>query len=158
MVRSTSSLIGLEETSSRKECLVAYKSPISITGNISQDPELKQAGGSSKLSFSVACGHRYMKDGEWVEKTSFFNVVAWRQLADQAAPILEKGLGVVIQGRLEQRSYDDGDGNRRSMVEVVADDIAVNVFSLDGIVRRAPQGSAGAASKPSASKPTDDPW
>ncbi len=138
---------------------MAYKSPITITGNIAQDPELKDAGGSAKLTFSVAVEHRYMKDGEWVSKPSFFSVIAWRKTAEKAAPILEKGLGVMVQGRLEQRSWETTEGDKRSMVEIVADDIAVNVWAVDGITRRRPaQGSASAAAKPAVSKPSEDPW
>lgn len=139
---------------------MAYKSPITLTGNIAHEPELTEVGaaGAAKLSFSMACEHRYMKDGEWVATPSFFKVVAWRQTAEQAAKLLEKGMGVIVQGRLEQRKWDDKDGNPRSTVEVVADDIAINVWALDSATRRKAQGSPGAASKPAHSAPSDDPW
>ena len=79
-----------------------------ITGNLTSDPELKYASnGSARLTFSVASNRRYQKDGEWQEETSFFNVVAWRNTAEHAARVLEKGLPVVVKGRLEQRSWED---------------------------------------------------
>jgi single-strand DNA-binding protein len=58
------------------------------------------------------------------EQTSFFNVVAWRQLAENASATLTKGTRVVVSGRLEQRSWETESGEKRSIVEVVADDIA----------------------------------
>ncbi|RLA51082.1 MAG: single-stranded DNA-binding protein [Gammaproteobacteria bacterium] len=144
----------------KEECYVAYKSPITVTGNISQDPQLNEvAGGTPKLTFSVASNHRYMKDGEWVDNPSFFNVVVWRQTAEQAAKFLEKGLGVIVTGRLEQRSWRDNDDNPRSTVEIVADDIAINVWALDDITRRSKSGSqSSAAAKPVSSAPAEDPW
>jgi len=82
------------------------------------------------------------QSGEKQEKTSFFNVVAWRNLAEDAAEILEKGLRVTVSGRLEQRTYEDKEGNNRSIVEVVADDIAVSCRSINGVTRRERRGNS----------------
>ena len=70
-------------------------SPTTFTGNLTSDPDLKfMDSGTAKLSFSVACNHYWTgKDGDREEKTSFFNCVAWRQLAEDAANVLEKGMG-----------------------------------------------------------------
>ena len=73
-------------------------------GNVTQDPELSfTESGIAKLKFSIACNRSYKKGEDWVEETSFFNVVAWRKLAEDTADVLEKGVGVIVQGRLEQR-------------------------------------------------------
>ena len=85
--------------------------PVTLVGRLTQDPELKFLGnGTPKLNFSIAVNH-FWKDasGESQEKTHFFNVIAWRNLAEDSAAILEKGLQVIVQGRLEQESWDDKD-------------------------------------------------
>lgn len=121
-------------------------SPTTLTGNLTSDPELKflGEGGSAKLSFSIACNHYWTdQSGERQEKTSFFNCVAWRNLAEDAANVLEKGLRVVVTGRLEQRSYEDKDGNNRSIVELIADEIAVSTRGIESLSRKAGKGNAG---------------
>lgn len=109
-----------------------------LVGNITQDPELTfTANGQARLGFSMACNYVwYDQAGEKQEKVSYFNVVAWRYVAENAGRTLEKGLGVVVAGRLEQRSYDDKEGNKRSTVELVADEIAINTRSLEAVTRR----------------------
>ena len=60
---------------------------------------------------------------QWEESTSFFNVTCWRDLAENVSESLEKGARVVVTGRLEQRSWETNDGERRSVVEIVADEV-----------------------------------
>lgn len=112
--------------------------PVTIIGNLTADPELTYTTtGQGKLSFSVANTHVwYDAAGEKQEKTSYFNVTAWRYLAENSARTLEKGIGVVVYGRLEQRSYEDKEGNKRSIVELVAEEIAISTKSLETIERR----------------------
>ena len=110
-------------------------SPVTLVGNLTADPKLDYlASGVAKLSFSIACNH-YWQDqaGEKQEKVSYFNIVAWRNLAEDSGNVLSKGVRVVITGRLEQRSYDDKEGKSRSVVELVADEIAVSVRSLESV-------------------------
>jgi single-strand DNA-binding protein len=113
-------------------------SPITVIGNVTQDPELTfTASGQARLGFSVAVNYVwYDTNNEKQEKVSYVNVVAWRYTAENAAKTLEKGLGVVVIGRLEQRTYEDKEGNNRSAVEVVAEQIAINTSVLEGITRR----------------------
>lgn len=112
--------------------------PVTIMGNLTADPELTYTTtGQAKLSFSVANTHIwYDAAGEKQEKTSYFNVTAWRYLAENSARTLEKGIGVVVYGRLEQRSYEDKEGNKRSIVELVAEEVAISTKSLETIERR----------------------
>jgi single-strand DNA-binding protein len=131
-------------------------SPTTFTGNLTSDPDLKfMDSGTAKLSFSVACNHYWTgKDGEREEKTSFFNCVAWRQLAEDAANVLEKGMRVVVTGRLEQRSYVDKDGNNRSIVELVADEVAVSTRNIESMTRRRREANGdGGGAKRAPSKP-----
>ena len=85
--------------------------------------------GVSKVSFGVAVNRswRNQQTQEWDEQTSFFNVVAWRQLAENVGASLAKGSRVVVTGRLEQRSWETEQGEKRSIVEIVADDVSASL-------------------------------
>ena len=122
-------------------------SSTTISGNVTQDPELTFASnGAARLSFGVAVNQGYTDaQGEKVEKTSFFNVTAWRYLAENTARVLEKGIGVIISGRLEQRSYDDKEGNKRSVVDLIAEEIGIATRSLETVQRRVKTDSAQSA-------------
>jgi len=139
--------------------LVVNTASITVTGNLTRDPEFSEPKGHPKLSFSVAASHRYQQQGEWVEKPSFFNVVAWRQTAEQANSLLEKGMKVTVTGRLDQRSWTTDDGDKRSTVEIVADSIAIDVWALESVVRRKAGGGGGSSpSKAKSNSPSEDPW
>lgn len=109
-----------------------------IFGNVTNDPELTYTtSGQARLSFSVAVNRVwYDNDNQKQEQVSYFNVVAWRYVAENAAKTLEKGIGTVVVGRLEQRSYEDKEGNKRSVVEIVADEIGVSTRSIEAVTRR----------------------
>ena len=121
-------------------------SPVTLIGNLTADPELKfLPTGVGKLAFSIAVNHYWTDtDGEKQEKVSFFNIVAWRNLADDAANVLTKGVRVVVTGRLE-RSWDDKEtGAKRSTVEVLADNIGLAVGNIESFVRKQkPEGQTG---------------
>jgi single-strand DNA-binding protein len=120
---------------------------ITVTGNVVKDPQIKfTANGSALLSFSVAANYSWKNaNDEWEKKVSYFDVTAWRDLAEDAGNVLLKGVGVTVTGRLEQRSWDDESGQKRSKVEIIADQIAVNVRSIDSFVRRKSENENGAA-------------
>jgi single-strand DNA-binding protein len=112
---------------------------VTIYGNLTSDPELKYlTGGAGKLEFSIACNEYWTdKDGGRQEKTSYFDVVAWRNLAEDAANILEKGMSVIIVGRLEQQTWEDKEsGAKRSRVQLLADRIGANVGGLETVTRK----------------------
>ena len=101
-------------------------STVTIVGNLTRDPEIRYTtGGAAKASFGVAVSRRWQnrQSNEWEEQTSFFNVVCWREMAENVSESLAKGSRVVVTGRLEQRSYEDRDGNRRNVVEIIADEV-----------------------------------
>lgn len=114
---------------------------LTISGNLTDDPELTYtSGGAPRLAFGVAVNYNYTDaNGEKQEKTSYFNVTAWRYLAENSARTLEKGIGVVVTGRLEQRSYVDKEGNKKSVVDLIADEIGIATRSLETIQRRVKQ-------------------
>lgn len=113
-------------------------SPVTLVGNITADPKLEYlSSGTAKLSFSIACNHYWTdQSGEKQEKTSFFNIVAWRTLAEDAGNVLAKGSKVVVTGRLEQRSWEDKEGGKRSTVEVLADNIGLSVYGVESYQKK----------------------
>lgn len=136
-------------------------SPTTFTGNLTADPNLSYTGsGTAKLTFSVAVNHVWRDaEGEQQKKVSYFDCVAWRQTAENAADVLEKGVGVIVTGRLEQRSWEDKDtSQKRSKVELVVDDIGVSTRSISGIIRRESTGDgapkAGGGNRRPAAKQT----
>ena len=101
---------------------MAFDNTVTVVGNITRDPELRfTPSGAAVANFGLAW-NRKGRDGE--EIVSFFDVTAWNQLAENASESLSKGMRVVVYGRLDQRSWESGEGERRSKVEIIADDIA----------------------------------
>ena len=99
---------------------------VTLVGNITRDPELRfTPSGQATASFGLAVNRRWQNrtTNEWEEATSFFNVVCWREQAENASESLSKGSRIIVTGRLEQRSWETPDGEKRSVVEVVADEI-----------------------------------
>jgi single-strand DNA-binding protein len=97
---------------------------ITIIGNLTRDPEIRYTrDGQATTTLGVAVNRRWKKDDEWQEQTSFFDVVCWRELAENVALSLTKGARVIVTGRLEQRSWENDEGETRYKVEIVADDI-----------------------------------
>jgi len=106
---------------------MANGNTVTIVGNLTRDPELRYTpSGQANASFGVAVNRRWMnrQTNEWEERVSFFNVVCWRELADNVAESLAKGSRVVVTGRLEQRSWETENGDKRSVIEIVADEVA----------------------------------
>jgi single-strand DNA-binding protein len=105
---------------------MANGNTVTVVGNLTRDPELRYTpSGASNVRFGVAVNRRWMdrNTNEWQEATSFFDIVCWREMAENVAESLAKGSRVVVTGRLEQRSYEDRDGNRRNVVEIIADEV-----------------------------------
>ncbi|MFO7591512.1 MAG: single-stranded DNA-binding protein [Acidimicrobiia bacterium] len=99
---------------------------VTLVGNVTRDPELRYtAGGAAKVAFGLAVNRRWQnrQTQEWEEQVSFFNIVAWREMAENVAESIAKGSRVVVTGRLEQRSWETENGEKRTVVEVNADDI-----------------------------------
>ncbi|MEI7838650.1 MAG: single-stranded DNA-binding protein [bacterium] len=102
---------------------------VTLMGNLTRDPELKQTpNGQSVCSFSLALNRSY-KDasGEWKEVTDYVDVIAWSNLGERVAQYVTKGRRVLVQGRLQSRSWEQ-DGAKRSKVEVLANEVTF----LDG--------------------------
>lgn len=127
---------------------------VTVVGNLTADPELKTVGGSSLLSFSVASERSYKKDDEWVNEVSYPDVVAWRNLADDSANILAKGMRVVVTGRFEQRFWEDSEtGQKRSKWQLVADEIAVSTKVIETLERKRRPDNDGGSRNGGGSRP-----
>ena len=94
-----------------------------LIGNLTRDPELSVTNsGVSVCRFSIAVSRRFAgQDGE--RETDFFNIVAWRGLADNCNKFLRKGSKVCVVGSIQNRSYEAADGTKRNVTDIVADDI-----------------------------------
>src|SRR5579862_7786340 len=97
-----------------------------ITGNLTREPEIRYTReGQATTQLGVAVNRRWQDrtTQEWQESTSFFDVICWRDLAENVALSLTKGMRVIVTGRLEQRSWETEDGDKRFKVEIVADEV-----------------------------------
>ena len=95
---------------------------ITIMGRMTRDPELRRTGsGVAVASFTVAVDRDYSKDSE--KETDFIDCVAWRQTGEFVSKHFKKGSMIVVSGRLQIRSWNDKDGNKRRTAEVVADNV-----------------------------------
>lgn len=93
-------------------------------GRLTRDPELRRTGnGIAVTSFSIAVDRDHSSKEDGSKETDFFDVVAWRSTAEFAAKYLAKGRMIVVDGRLQSRSYEDKDGNKRRTVEILAERI-----------------------------------
>jgi single-strand DNA-binding protein len=99
---------------------------VTLTGNLTDDPELKHTGnGNLVANFRLAVTARVRDGDSWRDgDTSFFRVNIWRQLAEHVTDSLAKGDRAVVIGRLKSRSWETPEGERRSVVEVEADEVA----------------------------------
>ena len=95
-----------------------------LMGNLTRDVEVRTtASGQSVANFSLAISRSWRgQDGQQQDQTSFINCVAWGKVGDIIAQYVHKGSPLLVSGRLDQRSYQDKDGNKRSAVEVVVED------------------------------------
>ena len=93
-----------------------------LIGRLTRDPELRYTpSGTAVSSFSIANNRTYVTNNEKKEQVSFFNCVAWAKTGEVIVQYCKKGQRIGIEGRLQQRSWDDQDGKKRSAVEVVVD-------------------------------------
>lgn len=122
---------------------------ITIVGNVTRDPELRfTPSGQATATFGIAVNRRWQnrQTNEWEEAVSFFNVVTWRELAENAAESLHKGTRVLVSGRLEQRSWETQDGEKKTVVDIVADEVGPSLkWASAQIVRNERKGGEGGA-------------
>ena len=125
-----------------------------ITGNLTRDPELRTTpNGASVCSFSVAVNRVYRdSNGEQKEDVSFIDCSAWGKLGEMISQYAKKGTGVLVSGRLDQRSFEGKDGTKRSRVEIVVED-----FNFTGAARDNGSSNTSSSNSTSADIPDDIP-
>lgn len=128
--------------------MAAGLNKVMIIGNVGRDPEMRYTpGGSAVTSFSVAVSRRWTTpENEVRDETEWFNVVAWSKLAETCNQLITKGRKVYIEGRLQTRSWEGQDGQKKYRTEVIANTMQL----LDS----RPQ--VGAAGREEGGFPTDD--
>jgi len=136
---------------------------VTLVGNVTRDPELRYTpNGQTVASFGLAVNRRWQnrQTQEWEEQVSFFDIKAWAGLAENVAESIQRGTRVIVTGRLEQRSWETDNNEKRSKVEVVADEIAPSLrwatAQVQKIERSAGQGGSSPASgggRPVANEP-----
>jgi single-strand DNA-binding protein len=144
--------------------LMASDNSVTLVGNATRDPELRfTPSGQAVATFGLAVNRRWQnrQSQEWEEKVSFFDVTCWGQFAENVAESIQKGMRVVVAGRLEQRSWETNEGEKRSKVEIVADEIGPSCkWATASVVRNerkaghfAGEEQYGGGAKPAAAGP-----
>jgi len=137
---------------------MAGETIITVVGNLTADPELRFTNnGVPVANFTVASTPRTLDraSGEWRDgQALFLRCSVWREFAERVAGSLTKGMRVIVQGRLSQRSYQDSEGNHRTAIELEVDEIGPSLRFATAVVTRA--GSSGA--QPRRSEPEVDSW
>jgi single-strand DNA-binding protein len=113
-----------------------------IAGNLTRDPEIRYTQSGAAVANIGLASSRYFKDpkdpaGEWKEDTCFITVVAWAQLAERIGDSLKKGSPVLVEGRLQSRTWETDEGQKRSVIEIRAD-------AIQNLERRGGGGGGGA--------------
>lgn len=103
----------------------AMRNKVQLIGHVGQEPEIKSFEGGKKVAnITLATNDYYTNDkGEKVEQTEWHRISAWGKLAEIIEKYVDKGKEIAVEGKLTYRSYDDKDGNKRYVTEVVANDI-----------------------------------
>lgn len=146
--------------------MAAGDTQITLVGNLVDDPELRfTPTGQAVAKFRLASTPRYRDNqtGEWKDGESLFlSCNAWRQGGENVAESLRRGMRVIVQGRLRQRSFETKDGEKRTVYEVEADDVGPSLRNATAKVtktsRSGGSASSGGGDFGGASSPADDPW
>jgi single-strand DNA-binding protein len=158
--------------------MAAGDTAITICGNLTADPELRFApNGSAVANFTVASTPRWFdkQADKWTDgDTLFLRCNVWRQQAENVAESLQRGMRVVVQGRLKQRSYETREGEKRTVYEIEADDVAVSLKNATAKVQKTQRqgGQSGGFGQPQGQQqgppqggqqspqgaPAGDPW
>ncbi|MFC4333921.1 single-stranded DNA-binding protein [Salininema proteolyticum] len=135
---------------------------VTIVGNLTADPELRYTpSGAAVASFTVASTPRTYdrESGQWKDgEALFMRCSAWRQLAENVAESLSRGMRVVVQGSLRQRSYETREGEKRTVVEMTVDEVGPSLKWATAKVTKASGGGSRGGFGGGPSAPADDPW
>ncbi|MCP5029563.1 MAG: single-stranded DNA-binding protein [Actinomycetia bacterium] len=119
---------------------------VDLVGNVTRDPELRfTPSGQAVATFGLAVNRRWQnrQTQEWEEAVSFFDIVCWAQMAENVSESVTRGTRIMVTGRLEQRSWENQEGEKRSKVEVVADEIGPSLRWATAQVQKNERSSGG---------------
>ncbi|WP_083502578.1 single-stranded DNA-binding protein [Sphaerimonospora mesophila] len=135
---------------------MANETAITIVGNLVDDPEFRFTNsGQAVVRFRIAANERYVdrQTGEWKDGNSLFLTCnAWRELGEHVAESLQRGMRVIVQGRLRQRSYETDTGDKRTVYEIEVDEIGPALRFATAQVTKVKRGQQ------TAQIPQQDPW
>ena len=141
---------------------MAGETTITVVGNLTADPELRfTQAGAAVASFTVASTPRTFDraSGEWKDgEALFLRCSIWRQAAENVAESLTRGMRVIVQGRLRQRSFDTKEGEKRTVIEMEVDEVGPSLRYATAKVNKAARGSGGGGGGFGGGAPADDPW
>jgi single-strand DNA-binding protein len=141
--------------------MAAGDTNITLVGNLVDDPELRfTPSGQAVAKFRVASTPRYLdkQTNEWKDGESLFLTCnVWRQAAENVAESLQRGMRVIVQGRLKQRSYETKEGEKRTVFEVEVDEVGPSLRNASAKVTKASRGGGGGGGF-GGGAPADDPW
>ena len=142
---------------------MAGETVITVVGNLVDDPELRfTPSGAAVANFRIASTPRTFdrQTNEWKDGDALFlSCSVWRQAAENVAESLQKGMRVVVQGRLKQRQYETREGEKRTVVELDVDEVGPSLkYATAKVARTTRQGGGGGYSGGGASGGGDDPW
>src|SRR5438093_13502673 len=127
--------------------MAAGDTQITIAGNLVDDPELRYTPtGQAVAKFRVASTPRFRDNasGEWKDGESLFLTCnVWRQAAENAAESLQRGMRVIVSGRLKQRSYETKEGEKRTVFEVEVDEVGPSLRNATAKITKAQRGGGG---------------
>ena len=141
--------------------MAAGDTVITLVGNLVDDPELRfTPSGAAVAKFRIASTPRFLdkQTNEWKDGESLFlSCNVWRQAAENVAESLQRGMRVIVQGRLKQRSYETKEGEKRTVYEVEVDEVGPSLKSATAKVVKTQRG-AGAGGFGGGAAPDNDPW
>jgi len=144
---------------------MAGETIITVVGNLTADPELRfTPSGAAVASFTIASTPRTFdrNANEWKDgEALFLRCSIWRQAAENAAESLTRGMRVIAQGRLKQRSYETREGEKRTVIELDVEEVGPSLKYASAKVNRSQRGSSGGgfgSGGSGGSAPVDDPW
>ena len=140
--------------------MAAGDTVITIVGNLVDDPELRfTPSGAAVAKFRIASTPRFLdkQTNEWKDGESLFLTCnVWRQAAENVAESLQRGMRVIVQGRLKQRSYETKEGEKRTVYEIEADEVGPSLRNATAKVAKTTRGGGGGGF--GAGAPDNDPW
>jgi single-strand DNA-binding protein len=142
--------------------MAAGDTVITLVGNLVDDPELRfTPSGAAVAKFRVASTPRFLdrQTNEWKDGESLFLTCnVWRQAAENTAETLQRGMRVIVQGRLKQRSYETKEGEKRTVFEVEVDEVGPSLRNATAKVSKTTRSGGGSGGSFGGSTGGDDPW